>query len=274
MSELRHIDLAPFLGEDASRLLRAREDAARLHASGDIRAAGNQVEIQARKIFQRRLSARYRISHGHVADYRGFVSPQADIIVTDSLSAPPLFQADDGTEYVPFESVFAFGEVKSTFYTDQHPFEKAVSTIHDVRTGLFRPATKRNPIFYFILFVDSGDLKIERVADLYKSTPVEDLPNIACWLDHGTLLYAKLSENGLGQSIPVNYLLSPSLDRSPGEEYAWMLTQWGTDERRAGSHLAALIGLVSQHLEQCVLEPPNLQREIIFLTPRKYQLFR
>jgi hypothetical protein len=90
--ELRRIDLAPFLGEDAKRLLRAREDASRLHASGDIRSAGNQVEEQARKIFRHRLSARYRITHGHVADYRGFVSPQTDIIVTDSLSSPPCFR--------------------------------------------------------------------------------------------------------------------------------------------------------------------------------------
>jgi hypothetical protein len=207
-------------------------------------------------------------------DYRGFVSPQTDIIVTVSLSSPPLFQADDGTEYVPFESVFALGELKSTFYTGQQPLEKAISIIRDVRTGLFRPATKRNPLFYFVLFVDSGDLQLERVADLYNSTPVEDLPNIVCWLEHGTLLYAKLTKNGLGQLIPLNYLLSPSLDRSSGEQYAWTLMQWGTDERRAGSHLAALIGILSQHLEQCVLEPPNLQREIAFLTPTRYQLFR
>jgi hypothetical protein len=164
--------------------------------------------------------------------------------------------------------------VKSTFYTGQRPLEKAISSIHDLRTGLFRPATKRNPLFYFVLFVDSGDLQLERVADLYNNTSTEDLPNVACWLGHGTLLYAKLAKNGLGQSIPLNYLLSPSLDRRPGEEYAWTLMQWGRDEQRAGSDLAALVGILSQHLEQCVLEPPNLQREIAFLNPSEYQLFR
>ena len=54
MPELRRISLNPFLGGDATRLLQAREEAARLHASGDIRAAENQVEVQARKIFRRR----------------------------------------------------------------------------------------------------------------------------------------------------------------------------------------------------------------------------
>ena len=188
MPELRRISLHPFLGDDAARLLQARTEAARLHASGDIRAAGNQVEVEARQIFKRRLSARYRITHGHVADYRGFVSPQADIIITDSLSAPPLIEAQDGTEYVPFESVFAIGEVKSTFYRSQQPIEKAISTIHDIRAGLFRPATRRNPLFYFMLFVDSGDLDNKRLAELYNSTPIEDLPNIACWLQEGTVL--------------------------------------------------------------------------------------
>jgi Domain of unknown function (DUF6602) len=273
MPELRQIDLSPFLGEDANRLLRARQDASHLHASGDIRAAGNQVEVPAREMFRRRLSARYRVTHGHATDYRGFVTPQSDIIIADAFSAPALLQAEDGTEYVPYESVFALGEVKSTFYRGQRPIEKAITTIHDIRTGLARPPTKRNPLFYFLLFVDSGDLRLDDVANLYKSTPVEDLPNIACWLDHGTILYSKVGKNGLGEWMPINYLLSPHLDRNPAEEYAWSLIQWGyTEDRRAGSHLAALIGILSQHLESCVLEPPNLQREIAFLGSARFQL--
>jgi hypothetical protein len=272
LSELHRINLAPFLGEDANSLLRAREETSRLHASGDIRAAGNQVEVQARNVFRRRLSARYRITHGHAADYRGFVSPQIDIIVTDSLSAPPLIQAEDGTEYVPYETVFAFGEVKSTFYSSQQPIEKAITTIRDIRNGLFRPATKRNPLFYFLLFVNSGDFKIEQVADLYINTSVEDMPNIACWLDHGVILYARLAKNGLGQYLPMEYLLSPHLDRSSGKEHAWVLSQWGAEDRRRGSNLAALIGSLSQHLADCILEPPNLQRDMP--TPQTYRLFR
>ncbi len=228
--------------------------------------------MEARKILQRRLSARYRITHGHIVDYRGVVSPQTDIIVADPLSAPSLFQAEDGTEYVPFESVFALGEVKSAFYANQQPLEKTIDKIHDVRNGLFRPATRRNPLFYFVLFVDSGDLDIEQIANLYKNTPVEDLPNITCWLEHGTLMYTRLAKNGLGEFIPMNYLLSPNLDRRSEEEYAWALMEWGTEERRRGSHLAALVAILSQHLKECVLEPPNVQRHIMLLNPTRYQL--
>src|ERR1051326_1429341 len=211
MSEVNRINLSAFLGDDAQLLVRAREEANRIHGSGDICAAGNQVEVRAREIFGRRLPARYRIAHGHAIDYRGFVSPQTDIIVADAFNTAPLFQAADGTEYVPYESVFALGEVKSTYYKRDRALEKAIKTIRDVRTGLFRASTRRNPLFYFLLFVDSGNLALQDISDLYNATPLEDLPNIVCWLDQGTLLYARLGKNGLGESMPINYLLSPWL---------------------------------------------------------------
>lgn len=274
MPELRQISLSDVLADDAECLLRAREEASRIHASGDIRAAGNQVEVQARHVFRRRLPARYRIAHGHAVDNRGFVSPQTDIIVADALNSAPLFQAEDGTEYVPYESVFALGEVKSTYYKHHRALEKAIETIRAVRTGLFRTSTRRNPLFYFLLFVDSGDLALQEVSDLYNATPLEDLPNIVCWLDQGTLLYSRLRKNGLGESLPVNYLLSPSADHDPSEDHSWALIPWGIDERRKGSNLTALIGFLAQYMEDCVLVPPNLHRLMMLLMYQRYLLLR
>lgn len=274
MPELRQISLSDVLADDAECLLRAREEANRIHASGDIRAAGNQVEVQARHVFRRRLPAKYRIAHGHAVDNRGFVSPQTDIIVADASNSAPLFQTEDGTEYVPYESVFALGEVKSTYYKHHQPLEKAIETIRAIRTGLFRPSTTCNPLFYFLLFVDSGDLDLEKVSNLYNASPIEDLPNITCWLDQGTLLYSRLSKNGLGELLPVNYLLSPSADRDPSDDHSWTLLPWSTDERRKGANLTALIGFLAQFMEHCVLEPPNLQRLMMLLTGRRYLLLR
>ena len=126
-----------------------------------------------------------------------------------------------------------------------------------------------------MLFVDSGDLDHDRLAALYNSTPIENLPNIACWLQEGTVLYARIGKNGLGERMPLNYILSPSLDSRPGEDYAWTMMKWGFhDERRLGSHLAALIAILAQHMEHSILEPPNIQREIIFLEPSSYQIFK
>jgi hypothetical protein len=269
---LQHMPHPHFLSVDAECLVRARAEAGRIHAARDIRAAGNQVEIQARQIFARRLPARYRIAHGHVADYRGFVSPQVDVIVVDAFNAPTLFETSDGTEYVPFESVFAIGEVKSTYYRAQRPIEKAIETIHDTRTGLFREATKRNPFFYFMLFVNSGELDLQAVADVFNTTPLEDLPNTICWLDRGTLLYARLVKNGLGEFVPLNYLLSPSTDRDAADNHAWAFIPWGAEERRMESNLAAQIGILAQHMEQCVLDAPNLQRYVTLLGSDKYVL--
>lgn len=75
--------------------------------------------------------------------------------------------------------------------------------------------------------------------------------------------------------MPLHYVLAPSLDSRPGEDYAWTIMKWGfSDERRLGSHLAALIAILAQHMEQSILEPPNIQREIILLTPSGYQLLK
>lgn len=266
MSDLRRMSIPQVLADEAESLIRAREEAGRLHATGDIRAAGNQVETQARLIFQRRLPSRYRIAHGHVIDYRGYVSPQTDIIIADAFNTPTMFEASDGTEYVPFESVYAIGEVKSTYYKSERPLPKAIDTIQAICEGLKRSPTARNPLFYFVLFVDSGDLVLEDVATLYRNTPIENLPNLVCWLDRGTLLYMRFVKSGLGESIPLNYCLSPSLDRDPSEDNRWVLVPWGLEERRKGSNLAAVIGILAEHMEGCRLVPPNLRTYIALLT--------
>jgi hypothetical protein len=273
MPNLRRITQKLSLHQDATDLLQAREEARLLHKSGDIRASGNQVEIRARHILQRRLGSRYNVAHGHMVDYRHYVSPQADIIVTGALSAPSLLETEDGTAYIPYETVLAFGEIKSTYYKTERPLEKSIETMRSIREGLFRAGSDRNPPFYFVLFVNCGDLLLQDVCDLYRGTPLNDLPTIVCWLDRGTLMYHQLKKNDFGESMPVTYLLSPSSDCGHTDAWAWALVQWGSGDSHEGANLAALIALVAQHMEHCVLSQPNIQRYITLLTAETYQLF-
>src|SRR5437660_4488629 len=128
MSALKRLSITEILNRDAAALVRAREEAGSIHGTGDIRAAGNQVEVQFRRILKKRLPARYRVTHGHALDSRGFVSPEVDAIVVDAMNSPSVFEADDGTEYVPFEGIYALGELKSTYYKSRSDIEKVIQT--------------------------------------------------------------------------------------------------------------------------------------------------
>jgi hypothetical protein len=57
------------------------------------------------------LPKRYRVCKGHVVDSRGGISDQIDLIIHDAHYCP-LFLDEEGTCYVPAESVYAVFEAK------------------------------------------------------------------------------------------------------------------------------------------------------------------
>lgn len=122
------LDLAGIFQSDAEALQRARADAIRIHAT-DIRAAGNQVEQAVRDYLKRMLPPRYYVTNGHLIDSNNRVSPQLDIVIADNFSLPSLLTTRDGTEYIPITSVYAIGEVKSTYYQSQRYFERFYSVL-------------------------------------------------------------------------------------------------------------------------------------------------
>ena len=117
------LNLAKIFKSDAEALRRAHEESSRIHST-DIRAAGNQVEQAVRGYLRRMLQSRYHVTNGHLVDSGNLVSPQLDIIIADNSSLPSLLTTKDGTEYVPVTSVYAIGEVKSTYYQSKKYYEK------------------------------------------------------------------------------------------------------------------------------------------------------
>ena len=117
------LNIAGIFKSDAEALRRAREEAIQIHST-DIRAAGNQVEEAVRDYLRRMLHPRYHVTSGHLIDSSNLISPQVDIIIADNFNLPSLLKTKDGTEYVPITSVYAIGEVKSTYYHSQGYYEK------------------------------------------------------------------------------------------------------------------------------------------------------
>lgn len=126
-------DVCAVFANAAREILNARDMTGHIHASRDIRAAGNEVEVAVRDYLARTLPAKFHVTHGHLIDRVGTVSPQQDIIISDNSLLPTLMRTRDGTEYVPFDSTYAFGEVKSTYRHADKPIQKFSSSIQQIK---------------------------------------------------------------------------------------------------------------------------------------------
>ena len=203
-------DLAKAFAADAEDLRQARERAKIAHSS-DIRAAGNEVEQTVRDYIRRILSPRYYVTAGHLIDWQYRVSPQIDVIVADAFNLPSLYTTQDGTEYVPITSVFAIGEVKSTYYKSGAYFQKFEKSLSRI-VRMHRPLTENtafggelkgdttlldmvrgsknkvlNHLFSFLFCVDAGDFSFKDVASHFNSTDPALLPNVTVLLNEGAL---------------------------------------------------------------------------------------
>ena len=111
------LNLAEIFKADAEELWQARERAAQIHRTNDIRAAGDEVEQAVRDYLCRMLPSRYYVTSGHLIDSGHLVSPQLDVIIADHFSLPSLLTTRDGTKYIPITSVYAIGDVQSISFS-------------------------------------------------------------------------------------------------------------------------------------------------------------
>jgi hypothetical protein len=270
MSTCKTLDIAAIFKSDASDIIKSREDAIRIHGSGDIKAAGNQVEQAIRDYFKRILPSTYYVTHGHLIDKNGIVSPQLDIIISDTKNLPSLQRAKDGTEYVPIESVYAIGEIKSTFYKSKN----YIQSFSDVLKGIYQEmhrdnvAFMSNPfmsinmgspnkIYSFMLFVDKGNFKFEDVAKTYITNDNSYLPATTILLNAGVVSYCKLPSDGVEY---VEYTQYPW--QESGENWDWRFVEYcgypDSNGSLEGNHLAFLYRNILEHINKSLLNKPDL----------------
>ncbi len=212
------LDIAKLFRDDAGELIKARDRCIQIHGT-DIRAAGNEVEIAIRRFFQRMLPTRFHVTQGHLIDSNGLVSPQLDLIISDNTSIPSLLTTADGTSYIPVDCVYAVAEIKSTFYRSESYIDRFAKTLHFIRQEMSRPLVENtmydglndstlmrdlflgkpnkylNPLFSFMVFVNSGDADDDALEKAFTSTPHEDLPGITVLLNKAVVWYGKKASN-------------------------------------------------------------------------------
>ena len=265
----RPLDLAGVLKQDAAFLRSARENALLLHSS-DIKAAGNEVEDAVRNYFRRVLPQRFYVTSGHLIDSTHELSSQIDVIIADASNLPSLYTARDGTEYIPITSVYAIGEVKSTYSKSKRYFEQIKKALAKI-LEMDRPLVKNtafggeirddttirdmvlesnnrvlNHLFSFLFCVDTGDFAFEDVTAYLKSTDPSLVPNATILLDKGMIIRSRLNTDG-----SVEYHRYPT--EAPSPEYDWVFAE----SVKEGSNLAVLYGMLIDHLNNSHLQPAS-----------------
>ncbi len=280
--ELRSLDFAHVLREEASRVTAARERALALHRTGDIDAAGHEVEDAVRDVIRRLLPEAYYVGHGHIVDQTWHVSPQIDVIIADATWSQVMFTADNGTQFFPYEAVYAIGEVKSTYDRSAHQLAEWIEKIKTIRTRLRRNPTPpnylgnglylganlnvderrpyRNPLFSFVLYAAGDGFHPDDEADMYVTTPAAELPSASCVLGRGVYLQAHVTKPGVRPRRLDTYVVHPEYEMPPETadlETKWVWVETGPDLPEAGLPLGFLYALLLSHLRSCFLEHPR-----------------
>ena len=258
----------------AEELLRARDKSALLHRTSDIRAAGNHVEEAFRKFLKSVLSPRYYVTHGHLIDGGGNISPQLDVIIADQFNLPSVLTGNDGTEYIPATSAFAIGEIKSTYDHSKGHYKDFCKKICSINNDLSRPLISNtayeltgqtelhhailgsrnqylNHLYSFLFCVDCGDFRFEKLKTTLTTVEPHVQPNVTVFLggdNSGILTYAKSKENS------ISYHKYPY--EVQGRGYRWCFVQGREmeDGSQEGVHLANLYAQIFDHLASSHLE--------------------
>jgi hypothetical protein len=273
---MAHLNISKFFSNEARTLIDARRKCIEIHGS-DIRAAGNEVEMSVRAWLQRMLPDTISVGHGHIIDSNSAISPQLDCILRDRSHLPTLFTTSDGTEYTPIDSIFAYGEVKSSYYTAREYIQKFASTkkkvkeelehilientakdglqanslFHHLLLGSSQPYL--NQIFTFMLFIDSGEASTDDIKEIYLSTDDNFLPDVVVFLNGCVVVKATIEDNKFqiykyGNTAPPDagwkIMPAPQLE--------------GEDATSEGKHLGFLYYCLLNHIKESALEGPNL----------------
>lgn len=282
--ELPKLEILSILQQDVEEIFSSRQKSKVLHKTKDIDASGDEVENSVRRVIRRKLPLKYYVSQGHIVDEKLKTSSQLDLILADNTGSPVLFTSENGTEYFPFESIYSFAEIKSTYYANKKYVESFINSTTKIYEELNREETPhnqlsqdiglnfgdginftvqdtrpyKNPLFKFILFVDSNDFKIDNIKDLLIKTDDKYLPNFICLLDQGMIVKAKVFIENNKSTLGSIELFPQFIKTENKKEYKWVYLEFSTIENRAAANFAFLIFALNTHLKNCLVLKPDL----------------
>ncbi len=278
---MRKLDIPKIFKSEAENIIKTREKAISIHGTGDIKAAGNEVEIEVRKFFKRMLPKNTYVTNGHIIDKEGNISPQLDVIIADNSNIPSLMTTKDETEYIPIESVYAIGEIKSTYYKSNKYFQEFSNTISLIKDKMHYEEIKNtaymgkignnttmrdiylgsrnkylNKLYTFIIFIDKGDFNISDLSDFYSKTKINIIPNCSIILNEGALVYISIKNTIIHERYPDQ--------KENDHDYEWNLVPFSIDQDNSGSiegnHLSFLYYTLINHISNSFLERPDFSQ--------------
>lgn len=281
--DFRKLSIDTFFNFEADGLDIAQSQVKLIHNAGNIPSSGSQLEVAVRNFFRRKLPEKYYISNGHIIDNSLSTSPQLDLIIADNFRTPVLYKTYDETEYLTYESIYSYAEIKSSW--NKKYIEDFITTKERIYKFLNResispnfldaggkgimlniPTTNneyKNPLFTFMFIGDSSSFSFEHIKEVYKNTDSKFLPNILCLYDKGLIVNINKSELD-NKIFKVN--LYPEFFDSKTDNNEWILLKF--DKKR--STLGTLYYMVLEHLNTCVLGSPNMldyMQNIFEITP-------
>ena len=117
-----------------------------------------------------------------------------------------------------------------------------------------------------MLFLDSGDFKIEDIRKIYGDRKPIELPNIICFLDKGLIanFRGKVDEK---KSISLETIdLFPEFNDNI-EPNEWHFVNLGDNENTIGANFAFLYLSLIFHLKSCVLKDTNMLPYLLNIFP-------
>lgn len=265
------ISIDTFFNFEAEGIDIAHRQVKLIHNTGDIPASGNQLEIAVRNFFRKKLPEKYYMSNGHIIDTSLRASPQLDLIIADNFKTPILYKTFDETEYLTYESIYSYAEIKSSwskkhltdFITTAKRLDKFLKrkqiSPNFINTGgkgieLDVPTTKnpfQNPLLTFMFIAQSDTFSFEHITEEYKNTEWSYLPNILCLFDKGIIV--NINKKALDEKVfKIN--LYPEFFSNNKDDNEWILLEF--DKKR--STLGTLYYIVLEHLNTCVLGLPSM----------------
>lgn len=239
----------------------------------DIKAAGEIIEEAVREFFQRRLFPKYHVSDGHILDHDLTVSPQYDLIISESSHNPVFFPLADGTEFVYYEPVRCFAEIKKSYYS-KDILKKFSENLVRFKSNMVRenldprafdagntgvlaelPLTNlplRNPLITFLFVLNSRELNLTEIGKFLTNTPDMGLPNFIVLLDLGIIV--NVNVKGLEENkLQINLYPEYQIDKSEG---VWVLLAFNDDH----DVLLYQYLLVTEHLNSTTSTKPDLMK--------------
>lgn len=265
------LSLNDFFRKDAEKILMASRLADTIRGGmSDIKAGGNEVEIAVRNFFKEKLYPKYHVSDGHILDKNMHISPQLDLLIADNTKSPVFNVLADSSEILYYEPVYAYGEVKKSYYKrellDEFSYNlkrikeqmdrecilpdvvECTNTLLKVRTNL-TSYPLRNILFTFMFFSSSKGVNTQVLKDRLALLENSFLPNIMIFLDWGIVLNVDKKVYEEEHRLKIN--LYPEYISK--EEGKWIVLNW--DE---SSHILAYsYMLLLEHLNNSIVSIPD-----------------